>query len=120
MIGCIWRVTRVRNLSWQQGFLVSCLAFAAYDILVSQCNVAFLIGYLIPRSVRKQLLGARSQAITAARRFWREYRDEKFVSPENMNTSILAPNMDLYQQAEEEDKTELEVLEERGGAAKAA
>ena len=30
-----------------------------------------------------------------------------------MNLAVLAPDMDLYQQAEEEDKTELEVLEER-------
>ena len=30
-----------------------------------------------------------------------------------MNLSVLAPDMDLYQQAEEEGKTELEVVEER-------
>ena len=50
----------------------------------------------------------------AAKTFWNEYRVQKFVSPQNMNVSVLAPDVDLYQQAEEEDKTELEeVVRER-------
>ena len=84
-----------------------------FDILVSQCNVAFVIGYLIPRSVNTQIQGAREQVMRAAKTFWNEYRVQKFVSPQNMNVSVLAPDMDLYQQAEEEDKTELEVVQER-------
>ena len=109
-----WRATRLHTPEWHRGFVAACLLFVAVDVLVNQCNVAFLVGFVIPRTVRAQIYGAREEAIKAAKKFWQEYRLQKFVSPQDMNLSVLAPDMDLYQQAEEEGKTELEVHRERG------
>ena len=38
---------------------MTCFAFVIFDVFISQCNVAFLVGYLIPRNVNKQIRGAR-------------------------------------------------------------
>ena len=48
----LWRATRAHTREWQRGFL-ACLLFVAMDVLIHQCNVAFLVGFVIPRTVSK-------------------------------------------------------------------
>ena len=73
-------LTYDREWVWQRAWMIACFMFTVQDIILNQTSLAFLLGYILPRSMSTQLYAAQGECVKAVRSFWRDYRGALWLS----------------------------------------